>query len=277
METLDALQRLLAEQGGAGSVESGLRALAVHSVSVAILKHGDITTRTFSTAKINKETLFQACSISKPVAALATMKLAQLGKLSLTAPISTYLSPSDLANIETPKTKDFLKYVTIEHLLSHTAGLSQGGFGGYVANPPSARTVLSGHYPSNTPQVRLIGFPGQKHKYSGGGFTVLQVILENVTQLSFPDLMQQIVLRPLGMQRSFYGTLPDNEHNFAKAHVTGDTPANVDLHVLPELAAAGLWTAPSDLLQCIKSVEESLHSDAFLEQKWGNFLMRRVP
>jgi len=105
---------------------------------------------------------------------------------------------------------------------------------------------------------------------------VLQAILENVTQLSFSDLMQQIVLRPLGVQRSFYGTLPDNEHSFAKAHVTGDTPANADLHILPELAAAGLWTTPSDLLQCIKSVEESLHSDAFLEQKWAKMMLTEV-
>lgn len=105
---------------------------------------------------------------------------------------------------------------------------------------------------------------------------MLQAILENVTQLSFSDLMQQIVLRPLGMQRSFYGTLPDNEHSFTKARVTGDTPANADLRILPELAAAGLWTTPSDLLQCIKSVEESLHSDAFLEQKWVKMMLTEV-
>lgn len=66
------------------------------------------------------------------------------------------------------------------------------------------------------------------------------------------------------------------EHSFAKAHVTGDTPANADLHILPELAAAGLWTTPSDLLQCIKSVEESLHSDAFLEQKWAKMMLTEV-
>ncbi|GAB7357811.1 hypothetical protein MBLNU459_g0798t1 [Dothideomycetes sp. NU459] len=228
------------------------------STSIAVLEHGQISSRCFSRVGDNAETVFQACSISKPVTAMAVMRLVSRNKLSLDVPIHTYLPERIIQTLSTSQTHDLLQHVTIKHLLSHTSGLTVHGFAGYPEDDiPDAESVLAGRPPANSLQVRLESLPGLRFAYSGGGFTVLQLILEQVTRKSFPDLMQELVFTPLDMKRSFYRK-PNRDDNHASVYYTGWQECEVPFHVLPEQAAAGLWTTPTDLLKVAYALQRSL-------------------
>lgn len=248
------------------------------STSVAILEHGKISARCYSRVSDDSETVFQACSISKPVAGLAVMKLVSEGKLSLAAPIRSYLPDGVIQNLS-PSQEDLLQHVTIKHLLSHTSGLSVHGFAGYAQDDiPDARRVLSGRPPTNSLQVRLEGLPGLRFAYSGGGFTVLQLILEHVTGKPFPDLIQELVLTPLDMKRSFYHK-PSEKDNHASTYYTGYQACEDPFHVHPEQAAAGLWTTPTDLLKVVRTLQRSLIStddSSFLGQDLARLMLDEV-
>jgi CubicO group peptidase (beta-lactamase class C family) len=260
MEFLDTLETLIRAQGKSGySAAEILAQMGTPSTSVAILDHGSISARTFSTVGDDTETVFQACSISKPVAAMAAMKMVQSGKLRLDAAITEYLAPASLEWITTPSTRKLIEHINIKHLLSHTSGLSQGGFAGYTSTSAAVdlQKVLSGSAGANSRHVHLSGLPGHRFCYSGGGITVLQLVMEEVTGKSLPDFVHELVLEPLGMQRSFYKP-PTEEDNHASAYCTGYTPSQVKYHILPEQAAAGLWTTPTDLLKVVRALQHSL-------------------
>jgi CubicO group peptidase (beta-lactamase class C family) len=150
----------------------------------------------------------------------------------------------------------FLGEITIRMLMSHTSGLSQHAFPGYMNNIPSALDVLAGKGGINIKHVHLEGLPGHWFSYSGGGITVLQLILEHITNQAFPDLVRELVLDPLGMHRSFYAV--SKEENYAVAQYTGFTACEVLHRANPEQAAAGLWTTPTDLLKLVRALQRSL-------------------
>ncbi|KAH8895812.1 beta-lactamase/transpeptidase-like protein [Thozetella sp. PMI_491] len=257
------LEGLLSSQDAAYSdAASFVASLGIPSASVAILDNGSISAHTFSTVGDGTDTLFQACSISKPMAGLATMKLIEEGKLQLDDTLPHLVEPDVWAILSQgagPEKLALLETVTLTQLLSHTAGFSIHGFQGYVpgATLPTVREILIGRSPANTRPIELTGLPGFCHSYSGGGFTVLQLVLEKAAQLPFPKLMQKLVLDPLGMTRSFYALQPE-EKDYASAYFTGYTPADVPAVNIPEQAAAGLWTTPSDLLKAVHAVQLSL-------------------
>lgn len=241
-----------------------MAALRVPGVSIAVLHDGNIEwARGFGVARVDgpavtPETLFQAASISKPVAALAALHLAEAGKLKLDADVNQDLKRWKLpANAPTAQTA-----VTLRQLLSHTAGMTVHGFPGYASDAalPSGVQILNGERPANTAPIRVDQPPGAEWRYSGGGFVVMQVLLEDVTGEPFPKLMQDLVLRPLGMTRStFEQPLPPNRMTEAALAYHADGQAvRGGPHVYPEMAAAGLWTTPSDLLRYALGVQQAL-------------------
>jgi CubicO group peptidase (beta-lactamase class C family) len=199
------------------------------------------------TDSVTPETLFQAASISKPVAALAALRLVQEGKLGLDEDVNRRLTSWKL-----PESRFTTTYpVTLRRLLSHSAGLTVHGFRGYAATEqvPTLRQVLDSQPPSNSAPIRADTFPGARWRYSGGGYTLMQQLLVDVTGRSFPELMRATVLEPLGMTHSTYEQ-PLPQHLRGKAasghRSTGALVAG-KWHTYPEMAAAGLWTTPSDL------------------------------
>ncbi|RYF47363.1 MAG: serine hydrolase, partial [Cytophagaceae bacterium] len=157
-------------------------------------------------------------------------------------------------------TKD--KKVTLRSLLSHTAGLTVHGFPGYEAGTPIPTVVqiLDGSPPANTPAVRVDFVPGTRWRYSGGGYTVMQQLITDVTDQPFPQFMQTTVLGPLAMTAStFQQPLPANK---AKATATGHSGEREAIkgrwHIYPEMAAAGLWTTPSDLARFAIGIQNAL-------------------
>lgn len=205
-------------------------------------------------APADTATRFQAASISKPVAALGALLLAERGALSLDGDVNDYLRSWRVPdNAFTAREK-----VTLRRIVTHTAGLNVDHFPGYAAGAPvpTAVQVLDGAAPANTPAVRVDTVPGAVLRYSGGGPTVMQLMMEDVTGRPFAALMEATVLRPLGMVHSSFeqDVPPAAGARTARAHDRQGAPLAGGWHRYPEMAAAGLWTTPSDLARFLLAV-----------------------
>ena len=206
-------------------------------------------------APVTPATLFQAASISKPVSVVGMLRLVEAGRLDLDAPVDRYLDSWTLPP------HDFDEPVTLRRLASHTAGTTVHGFPGYARSAPRPGTtagVLRGE--GNTPAVVVELEPGSAYRYSGGGTTILQQVVEDVTGLPFPAYMDDAVLRPAGMTRStFAQPLPgDRWDDAASGHRANGTAVEEGWHVYPEMAAAGLWTTPGDLARFAVAMQRAL-------------------
>ncbi|HZS52902.1 MAG TPA: serine hydrolase domain-containing protein [Bryobacteraceae bacterium] len=202
-------------------------------------------------------TLFQAGSISKPVAAVAAMKLVEEGKLALDQNINTFLTTWKVPDNEF--TKD--KKVTLREILSHSAGVTVHGFPGYAAGDPipTLVQVLDGVKPANTPPIRVDVVPGSIWRYSGGGYTIMQLAMTDVTHEPFPEIMRNTVLIKAGMRDSTYeNPLPSRLSGVAATGYGSDgAPVARRYHTYPEMAAAGLWTTASDLARFGIEIQKS--------------------
>jgi CubicO group peptidase (beta-lactamase class C family) len=236
----------------------------VPGVSIAVIDSGRVVwargygvREAGGTAPVDTATLFQAASISKPVTSAAALQLVRRGTLTLTGDVNTWLRswrvPENAFTRERP--------VTLEQLLSHTAGLSVSGFPGYDVDSalPTVVQILDGARPANTDSIRVTTLPGSVWRYSGGGYTVAQQLLVDVTRRPFPEYLRRTVLEPLRMRRSTFAQPlpPQLARNAASAHESDGTVVHGKWHVYPELAAAGLWTTPSDLARFAIAVQEA--------------------
>lgn len=200
---------------------------------------------------VTPETLFEPGSISKSLNAVGLLKLVQDQKLDLHTDINTYLTswqfPYDSISHG--------KKITLAQLLSHSAGLTVHGFPGYdlTAQIPTVPQILDGEYPANTPPVRSAFEPGIRFQYSGGGTTISQLMLMDVTKQPYDVYMYENVLKPMGMVNSFY-TQPapeDRQDLCASGYYPDGRQVPNKFHAYPEQAAAGLWMTPTDLCQYI--------------------------
>jgi CubicO group peptidase (beta-lactamase class C family) len=211
---------------------------------------------------VTDKTLFQAASISKSFNGIAVLRLVQEKKLDLNRDINDYLVtwkfPYDAKSNKKP--------ITLSELLSHTAGLTIHGFPGYAVGDtlPTLSQVLDGKRPANTEAVRSMEEPGTRVNYSGGGVTISQVILTDVTGMAYDRYLQKNVLDPLGMRSSFFTQPPDKSK--ASLLATGYNADGKEVagkyHIYPEQAAAGLWTNPADLCKYIIETQLSYKGES---------------
>ena len=236
----------------------------VTGVSIAVIHNGSVDwakgfgVLSLGGPPITADTLFQAASVSKPVTALAALRLVQSGKIELDTDINGHLRSWKLpSNNFTDRQK-----VTLHELLTHTAGTTVQAFPGYASTEPipTLRQVLDGIPPANTPPIRVDTPPGTHWRYSGGGYTIVQQALVDVTGRAFPELMQENVLRPLGMTRStFDQPLPrELTANASTPYLGTGEEVKGGSHTYPEMAAAGLWTTAQDLARFAIAVQNSL-------------------
>lgn len=209
------------------------------------------------TEPVTEGTLFQAGSISKPVFALAVMRLVEEGKLDLDEDVNRYLT-----SWKVPASGGWQPRVTLRQILGHSAGLTVHGFPGYTTTEPrpSVVDVLNGRPPSNTPAVLVNILPGVQFRYAGGGTTAAQQLVMDAVGKPFPRIMRELVLDPLEMRDSTYEQPlpPDRARVAATAHPWKGVPLEGKWHVYPEMAAAGLWTTPSDLARAGVEVQKAL-------------------
>jgi CubicO group peptidase (beta-lactamase class C family) len=240
------------------TLQDAMARLNVPGVSVAVIKAGKIAwSRGYGVAwvggpAITPRTLFQAASISKPVAAMAALRMVEQGQLDLDADINTSLTSWKL-----PEGKG---KPSVRQLLSHTGGMTVSGFPGYAAGKsvPTLVQVLDGAWAANTKAIKVDTAPGSAMRYSGGGYTVLQQAMIDRSGKPFDVLLRESVLRPLGMsESSFSQPLPAAlQAQAARAHRYDGKPYPGGAHTYPELAAAGLWTTPEDLAKFVIAIQQ---------------------
>jgi CubicO group peptidase (beta-lactamase class C family) len=204
---------------------------------------------------VSEQTMFQAGSISKSVAAACALRLVADGVLDLDGDVNERLTSWRI-----PANNGWQPRVTLRQLLSHTAGTTVGGFIGYPegTSVPSVPRLLDGH--GNSLPVIVSGLPGLGFRYSGGGYLVMQQLLVDVSGEDFPTLATELVLRPAGMSHStFAQPLPASlADSAATGHHPGPVPVTGRWHTYPELAAAGLWSTATDLARFFLAISESL-------------------
>ncbi len=233
----------------------------VPGVSIAVVKDGKLDwakgyglANTKTGQPVTDSTLFQAGSISKPLAALAVLKLWEDGKVGLDTDVNKYLEGFKVPDTTyTEKEK-----VTLRRLLTHTAGMTVHGFPGYAQGDrfPGVIQVLNGE--GNTPRITVDTIPGSLWRYSGGGYTVMQKVVEDVSDQSFEAYLRDHILRPLGMHESTYQQPLGSKYALnasAAFNAQGEMVEGL-WHNYPEQAAAGLWTTPSDLGRYYMEIQE---------------------
>ena len=258
------------------SIDELLERFNVPGVSIAVIRDFDIhwakgygIADVESGAAVNTETLFQAASISKPVNAMALLKAAEEGRFSIDEDVNKLLSSWQIPESEHTESA----FVTPRMLASHTSGLGDGlGFPGYEPQValPSLPQIFDGAEQSNVGVVRMARPPMTAFHYSGGGVTILQQLLLDTYDKPYAELLQDMVLEPIGMSSStFQQPLPvDRDRNAARAHGISGAAMGPKWHVYPELAAAGLWTTSTDLAKFAIEVQLSYqnHSNKVLTQ-----------
>lgn len=236
----------------------------VPGVSIAVMHGGRIEwakgygVASVGGAAVTPETRFQAGSISKPVAALAALHLVEQGKLSLDTDVNDSLKSWKLPPGEGANAKP----VTLRELLTHTGGISIHGFVGYLPGEdvPTLVQILNGEKPANTKPIRIEAPPGGQWKYSGGGYTIMQQMMIDASGEDFPTLLEHSVLAPIGMTHCTYRQpLPEQFKSVAAApNDENGVPLKGGAFTYPEMAAAGLWTTPSDILLFAREIQTSL-------------------
>lgn len=256
--------------------------LGVPGLSIAVIHGGEIEwAKGYGVAyaggpAITPATLFQAASISKPVTAMAALKMVEDGKLALDRDINSYTTfwklPKDIDNSP----------VTLRQLLSHTGGTTVSGYAGYAAGQavPQLVQILNGAAPANSRGVHVSTRPGSVWRYSGGGYSVVQYVMTQKSPEGFPALLESTVLKPVGMHDSSFEQ-PLSAARLARAALPHDRqgkPVAGGPHTYPELAAAGLWTTPSDLARFAIELRRSAAGQAnhVLSQTMANLMLNPV-
>ena len=250
------------------TIEERMDHYGVPGVSIAVIHEGKIAwTKTYgyldkeSDRPVTTSTPFQAASISKPVTAYGALVLAEKGKIDLTADINSQLTHYQLG--ENEFTAD--KKVNVKNLLNHSAGVNIHGFLGYSPGlpVPELLQVLNGQAPANSDSVLVNKIPEESYRYSGGGYNIVEQLMIQVEGKTFPEIMDEHVLQPLGMTNSTYAQpLPESKLKDAPTGYLPDgTMVTGRRHTYPEMAPAGLWTTPEDLAKFTINLQETLNGD----------------
>lgn len=251
------------------TIEERMKHYGVHGVSIAVIdsfkiawvkSYGVMDTATKQ--PVTDSTLFQAASISKPVFAMAALKLVEQGALQLDADVNTQLTSWKVPENAFTATEK----VTLKRLLGHVAGTTVHGFAGYRHGVPlpTLINILNGEAPANSPPVVVDQVPGTAWRYSGGGYCVASQLILDVNGGTIPQHMHDLVLGPLGMSRSTYEQpLPAAlAHNAASGYVPDGSMTVGKWHVYPEISPDGLWTTATDLARFVIDVQRTLATDS---------------
>jgi CubicO group peptidase (beta-lactamase class C family) len=249
-------------------LEQGMARWKVPGVGYAIVRPGEIVTgslglrRAGAHDRIAADTLFQAASLSKSIAAVCALVLVERGTLALDTDVHAYLKSWTLPVPSFAKDRP----VTLRRLLAMTAGINVPGYLGYRPGLPlpDLRQILDGAPPANSQAVRIVAPPGTAEVYSGGGYEIAQAVIQDATGQGFAAVARDAVIAPSGMTLSAFEQPlpPQRAGNAAAGHTLDGRTMAGGGNVLPELAAAGLWSTPGDLAKFLVALSKSRHGRA---------------
>jgi CubicO group peptidase (beta-lactamase class C family) len=264
------------------SLADQMSRLHVPGVSIAVI-HGkrvdwskEYGAAWLSGPSVSAPTLFGAASMSKPVTAMAILRLVQEGKIDLDVDVNTYLKSWKIPGNEYTKNQP----VTVRELLSHTSGI--GTHNGAIYDPdkgvPSMLEILDGKPPATTPPVRVESEPGKKYAYANGGYLILELLITDLTGRTFAEAMEELVLAPIGMSHStFEAPLPRAKAaTAATAYDESGTSGIAAAHfVEPDAAAGGLWTTATDYARFVIELQKEYtgESHRVLNQKMAQMMV----
>ena len=266
-------------------IEDRMAHWKIPGVSIAVIRDGRIAwskaygVKTAGTTdRVDTSTVFSVGSLSKVGTAAVTLRLVDAGRLDLDRNVNDYLK-----RWQVPKAAYLaLRPVTLAGLMSHSAGLTLDGFPDFKPGEslPGVLDTLEGKPPSKTEPVRVFYVPGSAYSYSGGGTTVEQLLIEDVTGMPFAAAAKQFVFEPLGMSRSTYeNPLPEAHGNIAHAHDDEGRPTALPRgwEAMPEMAASGLWTTPSDYARMVIAfIQSNRAPSGFLAPTTARRMMTEV-
>jgi len=245
-----------------GNIEMEMANSKTPALSVAVIHKGKLDwSATWgnlkrSGAQANCSSLFQAGSLAKPLTVLAAMRIKTAGHIDFDTDIETYLSSYQLPVGR--QTSD--NPVTFRNLFSHTSGVTRGGYAGYAKKEPipSDQQIALGDAPANSPKVEVTISPGSALAYSGGGYTIAEIALQDKLRQPFDKIMNEWLITPLGMkQAEFTVPLPDDRHPYtASGHQMAGTTIPGGWNNYPEQAAAGLWATATDLAMFLLEIHK---------------------
>lgn len=257
----------------------------VPGVSIAVIKNAEIVwakgygiVQSGKNKNIDSETVFSVGSVSKIGTATAILRLVEQGKLNLDIDVNEYLSKWKIPENKYTRNNP----VTLRRILSHTAGLTVHGFADFLPfeELPTTIEILNGTYPAKNDGIYVNIPVGSEFRYSGGGTQVLQLVIEEVIGNSFPEAMDELLFDPLEMDRSTYlNPIPEEYGNIAKAHNRSGNPVALPrgYQSMPEMAASGWWTTPTDLSKLIITLLEAYDGcEDFINQSIVIDMMTKV-
>lgn len=274
-------------KGSANQKMNLIERMAYHqvpAVSIALIDQGRVAwVRAYGLADIASQrpvttrTLFQAGSVSKALSAMGAMRLVEQGKLSLDGDANRQLVSWQIPQNEFTQRRA----ISLRMLLNHSAGTTVHGFMGYTPEQalPTLLAVLNGESPAHSEPVRVDLMPGTTWRYSGGGYSIVQLMMSEASRQPFDQFMQTEVLNPLKMSQSTFATsLPLNWRKLAAtAYDANGKAVTAGWRIYPESAAAGLWSTPSDLARVILEVQKAVDgaSSQVLSRNMASLMLKR--
>jgi CubicO group peptidase (beta-lactamase class C family) len=227
----------------ADTVKSLMEQFAVPGVAVG-LRHGEDeevagfgVTSVENPLDVDGDTLVQIGSITKTFTATAAVRLAEDGRLDLDEPVRTYLPELRLADEATAAA------VTMRHLLSHTGGW----VGDYFDTIGRGDDVLA-QMVARLDRLEQLTPLGQTWSYNNAGFYIAGRVIEIVTGEPYEDAQKELVLDPLGLERSFFFADDVITHRFVVGHRRDGEVARPWPIGRPSAAVGGIVSSVRELL-----------------------------
>ena len=243
-----------------------------------ILKHNGLADKE-NGVRVDGNTVFPACSISKFVTAITVMKLSEQNLLDIDTPVNHYLHQWKLLTTD-GKESD----ATIRSLLNHTAGIVDGedSFYGLRRSDPEIglMDILEGRTSYNKRKAATEKQPGTEFEYSDAGYCVLQLMIQEITHCTFEEVVSKSVFEPLRLKKTFWASLQnlklrEKSQNLATGYDNEGSVIPGKYPQIPDLAASGLWSTPGELMAIAKEFIEAVNGkSSILSEKSARDMIR---
>jgi len=261
--------KFLGEEEKLNSITNRMSVYNIPALSLAVIQQGEIAWAAvyqnesfYEGQNLDCNSIFQAASLSKPVTFMAALRMNAAGEIDLDENIQEYLKdfvlPQGKQTTENP--------VNLRNIFSHTSGITPGGYQGYAKDlpMPSDMDIVSGAPGVNSPAIEVVSPPDETLGYSGGGYTLAELALQDIYNDEFSNLMNKWILEPVGMEHSeFTQPLPNSKWDLvAKGHTQSGEVLDGGWRNHPEQAAAGLWSNAVDMAKFLIEIYKAYQGES---------------